>query len=79
MWSTRHGRWTEICFRACSPEEVRLIEPGELGVLQEAEQRFLAAAGNTTDSPYIYGLATAELAPVAPKRRQRLCRAKERS
>jgi hypothetical protein len=60
MWSSERHQWIDLLFNAVATKEpvVSQPEPGDLDVLQEAEQYFLTRIGYTSGSPYLFRLST---------------------
>jgi hypothetical protein len=59
MWSRERHEWINLVFGLMNPDE----KPGDLPVLQDAEQYFFTAAGYTGRSPYLFTASFEEADP----------------
>ena len=56
MWSRERHEWINLMFEAMNPDE----KPGELPVLQDAEQYFFTRTGHIGRSPYLFIVSSGE-------------------
>ena len=61
VWSTKQRAWTDLLFNVGrDPKAEPTSDDGDLDVLRDAENYYLACVGHTGGSPYLFHISTSE-------------------